>query len=101
LNSTVENDYNKNRGLLRYYDPLARLLCVEFDFSPDIGKYFPDMSRQLDPEEYQKATEDRIKKGFEDTAFEQTKLKDQSTLKYYRIGDKMKSLIEDPKRQYF
>ena len=42
MNNTAENEYNTKNGLLRYYDPLARLLCVEMDFAPDIGLYYPD-----------------------------------------------------------
>ena len=43
MNKTAEFDYNKNRGLLRYYDPMARLLCVYFDFAPNIADYFPNV----------------------------------------------------------
>jgi hypothetical protein len=70
LNNTAENDYNSNKGLLRYYDPMARLLCVELDFAPDIGEYFPDLSTSpQSASNLQDVMSTKSKQGFESTAF--------------------------------
>ena len=92
-NITTANDYNQQRGLLRYYDPMAKLLCIYLDFAPDMANYFPDIwnTNYRGSQNLKKTLETREKQGFESTAFVITSEQEGTATKYYRIGDKMKS----------
>lgn len=84
-------NFNKQNGLNNYNDPLASLLCVQIDTSPDMGTYYKTSDKDNLNELKLNATSQRHRQGFTATAFVQNVATPGD--KHYKIGDKLKSLV--------
>ena len=78
---------------------MARLFCVQYNFSPDLGNFFPEITND-EKAKLNKRVDDPSKVGFESVALIPAPKSNDKDGAYYRLDEKMKTSMNRDKNKF-